>query len=297
MNFDDFAEIVSSVILRDTGKLIEDLLVDASGGLALAAKQLAFSRGALVALIAGAPKTQGLGSSTAIDGPTGAATLATTLESVGVSVILLTTDYNLQAVEAAVNGLGVGLSNPVRTIATAHGTDFNTECEFLSLELTEAGLSHVIEIGQSAIVDQDIPGIFKFQSLSDVFPRGRLAKLSNAHFIEIIDDFRRQPTDSRRESRHTSQVMPDALVLSATSNWGAYALAVAVRLLNPSQEGLRFEALELDSQLLSLRFLMDLRARDDAPSVSEALVDGIQWNEYGQVLVAISAVAEATSLT
>lgn len=293
MDFDDFTEIVSSVILRDSGRPIEDLLDNATGGLARAAEQLVLTKDAFVVLVVGMAESPHTRTATAIDGPTGAAILAATLESIGVSVTLVTADYHLQAVEAAVNGLGVGLSNPIRTVVTVPGTDSNTECEFLSLELREAGLSHVIEIGQSEIVGKGIPGIHEFCSLGGVFSRGRLSELSDAHFIEIIDDFRKYPSDSEKGIQPTSTAMPDALVLSATSNWGAYALAVAVRLLSPNQGVLSFDPLSLDSHFSSLRCFIESGATDAASSINELSIDGFRWNEYAQVLAAVSAIAES----
>ncbi|GAA2436842.1 DUF4392 domain-containing protein [Mycolicibacterium llatzerense] len=231
------------------------------------------------------------------DGPLGAVMLARAVELLGGIATIVTDEPCQRVVQAA--AVAARLSGQV--MASPLGADYgNWEARLQTS--CDRRPTHVIAIERVGPSYRGTKLNMRGQNI-DAFtaPLERILQLWNTYSIGIGDGgneigmgcIERDTIAAvvPRGADIACSVATNALIVGGTSNWGAYALTAAMRLLGEHQVD---EVLEIEWSHRILNAIMRAGGADGVTLQRQATVDGLSLDEYCLVLRKIQALVNAT---
>jgi hypothetical protein len=261
------------------------------------------------------------------DGPLGAVWLARALVPLGIDVVLVTDPFCMPALEAGIASCGLRKSVPLVRLPPYNEATGMSMSEYVShfqeragrlthlLTLERVGPSHTREsVGAAALADfvEQVPAE-DHDRCHNIRGRDITANMSPAHWlfehascatIGIGDGgnelgMGKVPWDVIRRNvphgaRIACRIATEQLIVCGVSNWGAYALGAGVRHLRRAAHDAELFSPERELQLLE--WMIERGPLVDGPSGRpEAIVDGLSFERYVEVLVRLGEMLAAES--
>jgi hypothetical protein len=240
------------------------------------------------------------------DGPLGALFLARALIPLGISVVLVTDDFCVRALDAGLAECGLRKQVPVVALPTpAQAQDMSEAeyCQYFDERKGVPALTHLLAIERVGPNLQDRCHTMRGRDITDLMsPAHRLflpsfsGKATNITTIGIGDGgneigMGKIPRDVIERNIPNGaliacRIHTDHLIVCGVSNWGGYALAAGVGILR----GKTLDPSLFDSarEREILKIMVDEGPLvDGVTGKPNASVDGLTWDQYAAVLTKI----------
>jgi hypothetical protein len=231
------------------------------------------------------------------DGPLGALFLARALTPLGVSVVLVTDDFCIRALEAGLAECALRETVPLIALPTPTQARVMNDTEYRHA-LDKYSLTHLLAVERVGPTRAGRCHTMRGRDITDlVSPAHRLFESANQCVTIGIGDGGNEigmgkiPADVIARNIPNGELVAcrtatDHLIVCGVSNWGAYALAAGVAklrertldasLFDPVQEWEILDVMVQEGPLV-----------DGVTGKPSATVDGLTWEEYSKMLVAI----------
>ena len=232
------------------------------------------------------------------DGPLGALFLARALIPLGISVVLVTDDFCVRALDAGLAECGLRKQVPVVTLPTPEQAKDMSDAEYWQYFDERKGipaLTHLLAIERVGPNHQDRCHTMRGRDITDLMsPAHRLfGKRAGITTIGIGDGgneigMGKIPRDVIERNIPSGgliacRVPTNHLIVCGVSNWGAYALAAGVSKLRGQALDARLFDSAREQEILNVMVEQGPLV-DGVTGKPSATVDGLTWEQYAGIL-------------